>query len=261
MDIFIPSRKRHHDVKTLAQLNDVARATIVVYPEERDAYTRAVVGKHEVAICDPPERGIAAKRQWIGENAGPLFVMMDDDITFFHRMDRSHVKLERAGSKSMSQMLEAIVEGLTVGGYDHLGVIDRVAASRAPLMQDAPLIQDAMRIMRVLAFRRDSWRMCEHGRIPLMEDFDVNLQLLRMGHRTGNVSWWAQDQPGTQKPGGCALYRTHEMHEAAARQLAELHPGLVALRQKENKTGGQFGTRTEVTVQWKKAAEEGKVKK
>ena len=62
----------------------------------------------------------------------------------------------------------------------------------------------------------------------------------------------------TNEDGGCSEYRTHEFHEHSARRLAELHPGLVTLRQKSNKTDREgFGTRTEVTIQWKRAWQEG----
>ncbi len=88
-----------------------------------------------------------------------------------------------------------------------------------------------------------------------MEDFDVQLQLLKRGLGNACLYYWAQGQSKTNAPGGCSLWRTHEVHEAAARRLAELHPGLVRLRQKANKTdAGGFGTRMEVTIAWKKAA-------
>lgn len=119
----------------------------------------------------------------------------------------------------------------------------------------APLIKECTRSMRFYAFRTADFLSIDAGRMPEMADFDTALQFLRRGQKNAVLYYWAQHQPGTQAPGGCEAYRTHATHEAAAKKLAELHPDFVSLRTKTNKSGGEFGTRTEVTVQWRKAYE------
>lgn len=85
-----------------------------------------------------------------------------------------------------------------------------------------------------------------------MNDFDVNLQLLRLGYDNLLLSQFAYNQAGMQSPGGSADYRTVETQSQAAIKLAELHKGFVNLRNKINKTG-ELRERTEVTVYWKNA--------
>lgn len=148
------------------------------------------------------------------------------------------------------------IEGL-LDEYAHVGVSAREGNNRAG-EGDAPLLQENTRTYRVLAYQTDMFLSVEHGRVRVMEDFDVNLQLLRQGHKNACLFYWAQGQKMTNAPGGCSTWRTHEVHEESARRLAELHPGLVSLREKHNKTDADgFGTRTEVTIQWKRAYNHG----
>jgi hypothetical protein len=133
--------------------------------------------------------------------------------------------------------------------YAHVGIGVRGGNNNVGT-GDAPLLTENTRTMRALAYRTDDFLSVEHGRVQVMEDFDVNLQLLRRGLKNCCINYWCQDQKMTNAAGGCSGLRTHALHEAAAVRLAELHPGLVALRQKKNKTGGEFG---EVTIQWKRA--------
>ena len=84
------------------------------------------------------------------------------------------------------------------------------------------------------------------------------MQILANGGEIASNYYWAQGQRMMNEAGGCSEWRTHEIHEKAAETLARLHPGVVSLRQKQNnldKNG--FGTRTEVTIQWKYAHQKG----
>ena len=116
------------------------------------------------------------------------------------------------------------------------------------------LVDHNTRTLRVLAYQTQAHVRCNHLRVSVMEDFDIALQLLEKGGSIAVSYWWAQGQRMTNESGGCSVYRSHEVHEDSARSLATLHPGLVSLRQKSNKTDRDgFGTRTEVTIQWKLA--------
>jgi hypothetical protein len=243
------------------------RVTYVVPEEQYESYVRWLqTGRNfkgvSVRPCPAAVKGIAATRHWIGKYAGALgeesFAMIDDDIAEpFIRVSEDDWHLRYTTPEEYGGMLETIEALLGEPDIAHVGVSPREGNNRFPA-GPAPLIQWNTRTLRFLCYKTKEFLEVEHGRVEVMEDFDVNLQLLRKGYKNANLMYWAQDQRGTSAPGGCSDYRTLAVHDAAARKLAELHPGLVRLRQKTNKTDlGGFGTRTEVTISWKKAYEEG----
>jgi hypothetical protein len=155
--------------------------------------------------------------------------------------------------------------------YAHVGISAREGNNRldrqvrvgeyAGLDTDIVTAQECTRTLRALAYQTAEFLKCEHGRVDVMEDFDVNLQLLERGLPNLNLAHWAQGQRQTNAPGGCSTYRSQDVQTASAVRLAELHPGFVTLREKKNKSGGAFGNRTEVTIQWAKAYKQGLAKK
>jgi len=122
------------------------------------------------------------------------------------------------------------------------------------------LVEYNTRIIRAVAYRTKDFMELEHRRINFVEDLDYTLQLLRKGKKNVCLYWWAQDQGMANAPGGCSEVRTLEIHEAAVKQLHSLHPQFVTIVQKNNKTGGEFGQRTESRIQWKAAFEEGRIR-
>jgi hypothetical protein len=101
----------------------------------------------------------------------------------------------------------------------------------------------------------------ELGRVPVMEDFDLTLQLLRAGFPNRVSYEFCWNQRGSGSEGGCSTYRTGEMQAAAARRLAELHPDFVKVVTKSSKSNwkqGDMQERVDVIVQWRKAFEAGR---
>jgi hypothetical protein len=252
--IYIPSMGRAFrvDEGPLSQIPERWRNSVryVVPPDEMERYRAALKGRANVLGCDA--KGIASTRHWIGRFAeDDKFIMMDDDVRFVVRESTESTKLRQIrNNDDVDDMLTTIVSLLDE--HAHVGISTRQGNNNLGVGLYDALNSYNTRTLRVLAYRKKEFLAAEHGRVEVMEDFDVNLQLLGMGHSNCNVGWWAQDQKMTNAPGGCSLYRTHEVHERSARRLAELHPGVVSLREKKNKTGGEFGTRTEVTILWKK---------
>jgi hypothetical protein len=97
-------------------------------------------------------------------------------------------------------------------------------------------------------------RVCELGRIEHREDMDYTLQLLRAGYPNRVNYRLAVGQKAYNAKGGASLERTMEASNADAEKLAELHPGLVRVAEKNYK---QSIKRKEVVCSWKKAAKEG----
>jgi len=196
-----------------------------------------------------PVNGIDKVRHWIGMRAQAMgqstFCMMDDDLTFARRITPGDWHARQSTAEDIREMIEK-VEQLLMQGYAAVGVSAREGNNR--LTGD---VKENTRMIRVLSFHTKTFLECEHGRVPVMEDFDVLLQLLRKGLPNVVTVNFLQGQRATQETGGCSDYRTLKNHSAAAEKLAELHKGFVSLRIKKNK--GDFGVRKEVTIQWKKA--------
>lgn len=263
MLIFIPSRGRAHLIGKTSfcpwkQMSEYNRLSVfyVVPRSEYEQYRKAL--PKSIWVIQSSAENIAEKRYEIGKISVTLstekFMMVDDDVKWFRRRSASETNLIPADEEDISSMLKTVEMRLDT--FAHVGVSAREGNNRLGI-GGVDLVRRNTRTNRALAYRTEDFMSVEHMRVPVMEDFDVNLQLLKKGLPNCNLAYFSQDQPGTQREGGCSGYRTHEMHEQAAKKLAELHPGLVSLREKNNKTGGEFGKRTEVTIQWKKAYEQG----
>lgn len=265
MKIYIPSASRSSAENILngpvADFTASTRAqTVYVVPTDQlDAYhaTLEQTGllADGVSVKPSPALGIAATRHWIGvncaEGGGDKFAMCDDDVRFVRRASKDATGLIKCVPADVDQMWAYVQSSLD--GYAHVGVSARQGNNNMGVGAWHEVVEENTRTLRVLCYRTKDFLKAQHGRVAVMEDFDVNLQLLRMGLPNLNIGWWSQDQKMTNAPGGCSTYRSHQLHEQSAHKLAELHAPYVKLRQKVNKTGGEFGTRTEVTIYWKKA--------
>lgn len=270
--MYIPSRGRYTQSEiqrsTMMEFSPGTPINLVVWPEEAEQYTKAIENEPllfatEVLVlpADVP-KGIASKRKYIGEIAASRkedrFMLMDDDIGFLVRRSADDWRLRATTHLETRDMMRAIDAYLNV--YAAVGVSAREGNNRFGVGDVDALVVPNTRMMRAYAFQTELFNAVEHCRVDVMEDFDVFLQLLRQGYDIALLAYYAQGQSMTNAPGGCSVWRTHELHEQSAHKLAALHEGFVRTRQKQNKTdAGGFGTRTEVTVSWKKAAEAGKL--
>jgi hypothetical protein len=185
--------------------------------------------------------------------------LLDDDLQFYRRKSVDDWHLAQEPRMDIADEMLKHLERTLEDGYVHCGVSPREGNNRIE-----KLALTATRMMRVLCYDFGEMRKLgvKFDRLPVMSDFDMTLQLLRLG-RPNHVSFYfAQGQyGGSNTKGGCSAYRTPEMLASAATALASLHPGFVRLVEKESKnwehkTSGAFGgTRTDVTISWKKAYE------
>lgn len=269
MHLYVPSlgRTQRHEIERgpLPRIPESYRdRTFVVVPwGQTQAYVEAFVamGLGWVQVVPTPEgmKGIGPTRHWIGEHAqgqgADKFVMMDDDIDFLVRKSPEDWRLRAQTTDDTIEMF-AHMEAL-LNDHASVGISSREGNNRAGEggPRDANMVAVATRVMRMFGCRTKDWLEMEHGRVEVMEDFDLQLQLLRAGRSNCCMFYYANGQKQTNLPGGCSTYRTHEVQDRSARRLKELHPEFVSLRLKENKTDREgLGTRTEVTIQWKKAA-------
>ena len=266
MKVYIPSRGRgDHRVASgpAAQMRTDQDVVYVVSREDASSYVNSLseygVGA-KILIC--PVVGIAAKRLWIAVHAlrqgEEKLCMIDDDVGFLVRRSPDSWQLRGAEPDEIGEMLDWVESALDE--HAHVSISSREGNNRAGVGDRDALVRLNTRPQRVLAYRTREYKACDHLRVQLMEDFDIALQLLEKGYSNAVSYWWAQGQRMTNEDGGCSTYRTKDLHDICARSLVALHPQFVSLRDKENKTDRDgLGTRTEVTVQWKAAYEQGKL--
>lgn len=268
MALYIPSRSRWGRCLTLNQLGAEAlqgrRVFMVVPHEQRNDYIHLAANSTTAWGCRvpvlswPKVKGIARTRQAIGLHAAeegyPSFLMLDDDLRFAYRTnpketDNSKRKLAIADSRQCSLMLHAMENALSE--HAHGAIRHRMAYNDKNLKYPREF---SVRALRALGYQTHLFNTCKHGRVDIMEDFDVTLQLLARGHPNCVLTHWVQDQSQTQAQGGCSDYRTHQLHARSVTRMAKLWGDrIVKLREKQNKTGGEFGTRLEATIFWKKS--------
>lgn len=264
MKIYVPSMGRAGNIGSIGTTLDfVSQAVLVVPGEEADTYRRAAEAYRkrnpavDIVVVACAIKGIAGVRHWIGELARARceekFCMMDDDLRFDVRVDPSGYRLQKATREDVRNLIKWTSAQLR-DDVAHASVSIRMSNNAYPTGDVESLTKYNKRTLRVLAYQTREFLKMKHGRVTVMEDFDVNLQLLRAGYRNATTFWWSQDQRGTGLKGGCSTYRTLEAHNASAEKLKQLHPDFVKLRNKHTKTSSpEMRDRLEVTVQWEQA--------
>lgn len=254
--IYIPTFRRvHRQVTAKALLRTGWPVSLVAVPEEA-----AELRELGFQVLETPAQGIGPTRQWIINQhhtlvEGPKFLMMDDDLKFYARRIDEPTKFERISDdpdrlQTMLEDLESLMEE-----YPLVSLANRSGANRDTSMIRVNTRMHDMfgidkEIVHALDFRID--------RIRFMEDFDFILQHLAAGFDTAVLNTYCKDDYGSNAPGGCSVYRDLEGQAAAAEALAEMWPDFVKTRQVKAKGAGDWAVRTDVTVQWAKAAAAGK---
>jgi hypothetical protein len=251
MHIFIPTLGRADKQITLHNLRDLApehKVWLVIQDHESWLYDwpHKIILDKDIKTITPTREAI---RTFCIVNKIDKCVMLDDDLQFYIRKSTEDWHLRDPDVAELNGLFNKIELELDI--YAHVGVSGREGNNFVKEYSS-----NNTRYMRLLAYRVKEWNECTYN-TEIMEDFDINLQLLLKGYPSYVFYHYAQGQRQTNAPGGCSTWRTHELHERNAYKLARLYPNFVTTRQKENKSGGEFGHRTEVTIQWKKAFQKG----
>lgn len=251
MDIYIPSLGRaDQNAHTLERLAIAGiDAKMVVGPDDYQAYIDRF-GKSSIMKLSPKIKGIGRVRQHLIERSDGPVLMLDDDLGFFVRRDDDPKLLTRAEPKHVRKALKDMEKALKK--HAHAAFAVREGANR----NTAPHIYN-VRCLRALGYDADVLKRegIRFDRLPVMEDFDVALQLLRKGYHSITLNHFLQDQAGSNAAGGCSTYRSMEVQAEGALGLQALHPEFVTVVDKDAKGAGPWATRKDVRVQWKKAAE------
>lgn len=224
--------------------------TLVVQDKEAEEYKK-MTGPHKFYTLPPAITRLSPTRDHIihDMSGDDHVVFMDDDLDFAVRRQDARGKFRQPQPGDLEAMFAAIDRRLD--GFPMVGIGSREGGNRVT----EQYVYNT-RIMRVLAFSRKYLR--EKGifftPLTVMEDFHVNLQILRSGADTCVLNDWVSNQRGgSDAPGGCSVYRTKEVQHNSAVALAARHPGFVKVVQKETKGAWGGGTRTDVIVSWKRA--------
>jgi hypothetical protein len=257
--IAIPSRGRAGDVLTLNSIPEKFWKNVYLFvpKEEHEAYLRwhrefVRVGGNIVVVSDYNHK-ISEKRHLmvhhLNANLGAdYFWMMDDDLKFFSRGGEYDTKLTMLEPSDYADMFNTVEEMANSE--------DRFCAIGISMRQGNNNLEWPgawnTRLIRCGLYHTESFLKAHHNRLRFMGDFDVMIQMLKMGRDNYVTAMWAQDHRATNAKGGCETSRDEDAMEESANWLAQLHPDCVVTKKKVNKTG-KLAERTDVTIYWKKA--------
>lgn len=245
MRIIINTYGRANEQKTFANLPPSVqqKTEFIVQHRERDLYP----GKNIIVLPDEI-RDLPSTRQWLVDNIQDTNVLiMDDDLSFAVRHDAIPTKLYKPTEQDLIDLFFTVEKRLK--DYPIVGVSQREGNNRQ-LEQEV----EVARCTGMFAFRTDiarekNWRF---DRTKTKEDMDFVLQCLNSGYKNLVLFNWVREAGISNAAGGCSTYRTKEMMDDDAHRFAALWPGIVKVVEKETKTSWGGGTRTDVTVYWKK---------
>ena len=247
IDMYIPSYNRCDNIKTLYTLPKEIQKKVTIVVQERDAENYMRKG-HSVMVLPDRIRTISPTRQYIMENARRYFVMMDDDLAFFKRVKSGKRKglLTPLKDKDYFDMF-TLIEKWLKSGIAHAGISIRLNNNNL-----TPPYVEATRMLHFLAYDKKivMGNKCRFDRVPIRQDFDMTLQLLKLGYPNRISVNYAINQ-ASNKEGGLKNFRTKEMMEESAFELAKLHPGIVTPVIKNTKAWD--GESFDVRIAWKKA--------
>lgn len=257
MNIIIPSYDRINSQTTIANLPEHLKQYTTLLLQERD-YEKNYMDANffngvAINVLPPEIQTVGPTRQWIVDNwQAEKVIILDDDLVFATRRKDDLGKFVPSTHGNTTEMLNAMYGALEE--YAMVGVCPREGGNRKTGPTD-----ENTRLTRVVGLRLDVIRKnnFRYDRLPVMEDFDLTLQMLRGGYKNLCLNRWVHNQGGSNTAGGCSSYRTLGVQAVAAHGLAALHPAFVKPVQKQTKTAWGGKERTDVIIQWKQAAKSG----
>ena len=253
MEIYVLTAGRPNAQPTWEALPQNIReiTRVVIQTKERELYAKfEEQNPDNYHILPLGIERISPTRQYLLDHCqSKKLIMLDDDLTFSYRGTAGSVKLTPQTPKEVERMFTDINKALD--RYAHIAVSTREGNNHVE--EDKKEVGRALRFHAMVAPT-----VREHARfdrIEFKQDFDYTLQMLRAGFPNLIFYNYAHNQPGSNKPGGCSTYRSHEVLERCAHELHALHPDFVTVVEKETKGAWGGGVRTDVRIKWKQAYE------
>jgi hypothetical protein len=250
MRIIIPTRGRTEKQLTLSFLPpELRKRTSLVCPKrEASGLFRLYPDVHEIVIEPYPNMKIAQKREWIVQTWSDYgyakILMLDDDLRFYTRISADDWHLQEIWGDKLIEPFQRIDDKLSPQ-CPHVGLGQRQGNN---WLTEVGWKSPAKQVC-TLGYYLPVVKECRWDLVELRSDICVTLQLLLKGFPN---AIWTETVVNQEydAPGGCNIYRTVEMSDTEACKLAKLFPDYVSVEQRK------YG-RLEVTVQWKKAFEDG----
>jgi hypothetical protein len=192
-----------------------------------------------------PHTYLSELRQYIRDHYYGKVLMLDDDFNNWSRR-RSDGRYTKATIDEINEEFDSVESMLD--DYPLVGIGQRYMANSRPLVVRNGRINGAIG-MNTEILKKHGMRF----RGKVMADFDMVLQCLTKGFEVYNLSKIVYEQPGSNTAGGCSTYRSIEVHNEGAKELAARWPGLVRVVEKTTKGSWGGTTRLDVVVSWKKA--------
>lgn len=262
--IYLPTRGRDRQL-TLEQLpKSILERVIVVVNQDEELRGREITGRFPVSgFIVAPKRvdHIAKAWQYILDTAHGKFFIMDDDLRFMRRGPRRRgaegYKLPKiVGEKDDAEFYAAFA--IMEKYLDDAGVAMTGLSTRPFCWRTSSEYTDFTRHTQVYGYDAQKVKKAGAkfvGRWPLAQsDFHMQLQLIEAGYMTRCLNLYCSDQAGSGAVGGASLYRTMDALADSARWLARTWPQVVTAVERTTKGSFGGGTRTDVRVQWAKAA-------
>lgn len=251
--IYIFTHGRVGKQRTLDNLHPDLRekTTLIIRKDEEGLHP------HNREFCLPTDMRLSEARQYVLNNTHYKYItMLDDDLDWSRRQDGSLPNAKHWQHEFSLDLFEE-QERFLREGFIHCGVSAREGNNR--IKED---YKDVDRMMRVLSYNTEvvNKEGCRFDRLMLKADFDMTLQLLRLGYPNRVSYRLAQGQGRSNDPGGCSEYRTSDMNDKVCEELENLHPDFVRTEMKFTVSSwkNEFNYwRMDVVIQWKKAYQEG----
>lgn len=253
--ICIPSMGRAANQKTLDSIPKhlKARTYVFVRKSDEDIY-EVYKGWENLVVLSGECVDLGSTRQWIlnwcWNNYIKVCVMSDDDLKFYRRQgDGKFVP-----TNNIEDLVDSLVE--CAKSITLVGIPGRFLANNLPrvsALNKRPACFFAINVEDVMKSG------VKYGTIKVQIDIKFGLELLLKGYSNVQLTEWAHDQK-FDAPGGCSNYRTAKVLTAASHQLKKEFPDFVTVVEKKAssfKNASVDGVRTEVRVQWAKAAKYG----
>lgn len=252
MEILIPTYGRRWNQSTWESLPQSVKdiTSLVIQKRELPVWEDANV---RTRVLPDHIQTVGPTRQWIIDNYSGRVLIMDDDLVFATRRKDDPSKFTPSSHSDIEDMIASVESALYT--YPVVGVCPREGGNR----KTAPFDVNT-RIIRVTGLNLDILKEHDvrYDRLPVMEDFDMLLQMLELGYDNMCLNSWVHNQGGSNTAGGCSTYRTDELQKQSAEKLHELHKPFVKVVKKKTKTAWGGKERTDVIIQWKKAGKFGR---